>query len=91
MVETYKKYVLVSLLHSGQVKPMPKNTASVVQRHLKTLCPQYQEFANAFSTNSTDEVHKVATQHAETFTKVPSRPGNMVLESLLTCQFVSGQ
>jgi len=69
MVEAYKKYVLVSLLYSGQLKPVPKNTASIVQRHLKNLCPHYQDFANAFSTNSTDEVHKIATQHAELFTK----------------------
>jgi COP9 signalosome complex subunit 3 len=69
MVESYKKYVLVSLLYQGSLKPVPKYTSSVVQRHLKGLCPQYQDFANAYATNSTDEVHKVATQHAEVFTK----------------------
>ena len=89
MVEAYKKYVLVSLLVHGRVGHPPKYTSSIVQRHLKSLCPQYQEFINAFSTStlfcptthpppiltnrtildSTDEVHKVAEQHAEAFTK----------------------
>jgi len=69
MVECYKKYVLVSLLHYGQVLQVPKYTSSIVQRHLKSTCPQYQEFANAYSTNSTDEVHKVAGEHMESFKK----------------------
>ncbi len=70
MAECYKKYVLVSLLHLGAVKPAPKYTSSIVQRNLKGLCPQYQDFANAYASNNTDELHKVATQHAEVFTKV---------------------
>jgi len=71
MVEAYKKYVLVSLLHHGQLKPVPKHTPSIVQKHLKSLCQSYQDFANAYSTNNTDELHKVATQNAEVFNKVP--------------------
>lgn len=91
MVECYKKYVLISLLHYGQVirifgrffprscfshhaakqvQQVPKYTSSIVQRHLKGTCPQYQEFANAYSTNSTDEVHKVAGEHHDAFQKV---------------------
>jgi len=69
MVESYKKYVLVSLLQYGQLNPVPKYTSSIVQRHLKSTCPQYQEFANAFATGSLDEVQKVATEHTEVFTK----------------------
>jgi len=69
MIECYKKYVLVSLITHGQLQSIPKYTSSVVQRNLKATCPQYTEFVNAYSTNSTDEVHKVAAQHAEAFTK----------------------
>ncbi|KAL6042068.1 COP9 signalosome complex subunit 3 [Balamuthia mandrillaris] len=69
MVECYKKFVLVSLLLHGTLAPVPKYTPSVVQRYLKSACPQYQELINAFATRSTDEVHKVATQHAEAFQK----------------------
>jgi len=68
-VECYKKYLLVCLLYNGQVQAVPKYTSSIVQRHLKSTCPQYQEFVNAYGTNSTDEVHKVAQEHSEAFQK----------------------
>lgn len=79
MAECYKKYVLVSLLHQGAVKPAPKYTSSIVQRNLKGLCPQYQDFANAYASNNTDELHKVATQHAEVFTKVSRPPPGAIM------------
>ena len=41
-----------------------------MQRHSKTSFPQYNEFATAYSTFSTDEVHKVAQAHVEQFQKV---------------------
>jgi len=69
MVESFKKFVLLSLLVHGRVMPLPKYASGVIQRHSKTSFPQYQEFANAFSTTSTDEVHKVAQQHLDAFTK----------------------
>ena len=49
---------------------LPRYTSSVMQRHSKTSFPHYNEFANAYSTFSTDEVHKVAQAHVETFQKV---------------------
>jgi len=60
---------LIGCLASQQVKAVPKYTSTVVQRHLKGACPQYQEFINAYSTNSANEVHKVAEQHADAFHK----------------------
>jgi len=64
-----KKYVLVSLIVSGQVSPVPKFTSTVVQRSLKNTCGPYQEFATAYSTHSTDDVHKCAVTHSEQFQK----------------------
>jgi len=69
MVESYKKFVLVSLILYGQVQPFPKYTSSVVQRHIKTTCLQYQELANAYSTFNSDELHKLADSHWEFFRK----------------------
>jgi len=69
MVEGYKKYILVSLLVHGQVNPVPKFTSSVAQRHLKSCCAPYLEFANAYSNHSTEELHKVASGNSELFTK----------------------
>jgi len=69
MVEAYKKYVLLSLICFGKVSSLPRHTSSVLQRHHKTSFPQYTDFVNAYSTNSTEEVHKVAGQHADVFQK----------------------
>jgi len=69
MVEAYKKYVLVSLLVYGQVPPIPKYTSTIVQRHLKTSCHQYSEFAAAFSTHSHDELDKSSRTNRDAFYK----------------------
>jgi COP9 signalosome complex subunit 3 len=69
MVEAFKKYILVSLILTGQVAPLPKYVSSVVHRHIKNVCPQYQEFAGSFSTHNSDEVHKCAAVHADLFRK----------------------
>jgi len=69
MVEAYKKLILVSLIANGQVAAIPKYTSTVVHRHIKNACPQYQELANAFATHNTDEVHKCAAAYAEVFQK----------------------
>jgi COP9 signalosome complex subunit 3 len=69
IVEAYKKLILVSLLAYGRAPSLPRYTSSVIQRHQKTSFPQYQEFANAYSTFNTDELHKVAETNAELFQK----------------------
>jgi len=69
MVEAYKKFVLISLLVHGKLPSLPRYTSSVIQRHHKTAFAQYHEFATAFATHSTDDLHKVAEQHVETFQK----------------------
>jgi len=69
MVEAYKKYILISLILNGQVAPLPKYVSSVVHRHIKNVCPQYQEFSTSFSTYNSDEVHKCASTHLELFRK----------------------
>jgi len=69
MVEGYKKYILLSLLEYGKVQNLPRYTSSVVQRYHKNSFPQYQEFATAFTTQSTDDLHKCAEVHADIFRK----------------------
>jgi COP9 signalosome complex subunit 3 len=69
MSESLKKFILLSLLVHGRILTIPKYSSSLLLRHFKTSLPQYQEFANAYSTTSTDELHKVAQQYVEVFTK----------------------
>jgi len=69
MVEAYKKYILLSLLVHGRVISLPRYTSSVVQRHHKAAFPQYHEFATAYSTYNTEDLHKCAETHADLFQK----------------------
>eukprot|EP01118_Nematostelium_gracile_P013102 TRINITY_DN48_c0_g1_i2.p1 TRINITY_DN48_c0_g1~~TRINITY_DN48_c0_g1_i2.p1 ORF type:complete len:432 (+),score=110.17 TRINITY_DN48_c0_g1_i2:69-1364(+) len=69
MVEAYKKYVLLSLLVHGKLLTLPRYTSNVVNRYQKNSFPHYQEFATAFSGHNTDELHKVAQTHIDTFKK----------------------
>jgi len=75
MIEAYKKYVLVSLCHKGEVGNLPRYTNSSLVRLFKQLCPGYEEFVNSFSTRSVEDLHKVAENHGEHFIK----DGNMGL------------
>ncbi|KAL0480236.1 TSC13 [Acrasis kona] len=59
MVEVYKKYMLVSLLVHGKHTGLPKHAMNIVQKHMKTLCSQYYEFATVFGSGNIDNVDKV--------------------------------
>eukprot|EP01117_Protostelium_nocturnum_P008454 TRINITY_DN3024_c0_g1_i1.p1 TRINITY_DN3024_c0_g1~~TRINITY_DN3024_c0_g1_i1.p1 ORF type:complete len:432 (-),score=110.57 TRINITY_DN3024_c0_g1_i1:127-1422(-) len=68
MIEAYKKYLLVSLILTGKVGPTPRYVSAPMQRATKNIVG-YTEFVNVFAKHNTDELHKVATTHAELFQK----------------------
>lgn len=70
MVEAYKKYVLASLIHLGEIRPLPKYTSQSVMRLVKQLCTPYEELAAAFSTHSIEDVAKTIESHTEAFIQV---------------------
>lgn len=53
----------------GKVESIPRYAPSAIQRHQKGSFPAYSEFATAYSTHSTDDLHKCAETHAEVFKK----------------------
>uniref|UniRef100_A0A7S0F2X9 COP9 signalosome complex subunit 3 n=1 Tax=Hanusia phi TaxID=3032 RepID=A0A7S0F2X9_9CRYP len=69
LVETYKKYVLVSLIVHGEVQPLPKYSANIVQRLIKSCCSEYNEIANACSANKLDELRNCVEKHKNLLTK----------------------
>jgi COP9 signalosome complex subunit 3 len=69
MVEAYKKYILVSLCHKGEVPTLPRYTHASLVRVFKQMFPAYEEFMNSFATRSVEDLSKVAENHAEQFTK----------------------
>lgn len=69
VVESYKKYVLVALIHIGQVPAFPKYTPSVSQRYLKTCTQDYLELANCFSSRNIGDLQHCVGSHEDSFRK----------------------
>jgi hypothetical protein len=70
MSESFKKYVLVSLILRGTISPLPKYTSQIVMRHIRPRNYQYNELATAYSSNNIQEVSAVITRHLDTFNRV---------------------
>ncbi|XLS62491.1 hypothetical protein HN51_016719 [Arachis hypogaea] len=67
-VEAYKKYILVSLIHHGQLSTsLPKYASSVAQRSLKNFCQPYIELANSYGTEKIAELEAYVQTNTEKF------------------------
>ena len=69
MMESYKKFVLVSLILHGKIPNLPKYTSHVVAKYIRPLCQAYTDLASSFSNNNSDDLRSVVTKHAEVFTR----------------------
>jgi COP9 signalosome complex subunit 3 len=69
MAESYKKYLLVSLLVHGKVPPMSKFASPVMAKHSRGTFGNYQELVNIYGTHNVEDLHKFAQQHYEFFKK----------------------
>jgi len=65
MLESYKKYILVSLILHGKVEPLPKYTSQVVNRLLKPMSPIYHEIATVFGGNKPSSLEMVLNRNRE--------------------------
>eukprot|EP01126_Amoeba_proteus_P026396 TRINITY_DN2613_c0_g2_i1.p1 TRINITY_DN2613_c0_g2~~TRINITY_DN2613_c0_g2_i1.p1 ORF type:complete len:302 (+),score=49.76 TRINITY_DN2613_c0_g2_i1:89-994(+) len=79
MVEAYKKYLLVSLIHLGEVRSLPRYTTPSVTRLCKELCIPYEELCNAFSVRSVQDIEKVVNNHHQVFFRFLFRMETLVL------------
>ena len=71
MIESYKKYILVSLLAFGKVPPLSKQMTTLVNRNvLKAYCSPYNQLVTAYEENSFDEIHRVVTKYRTIFVEV---------------------
>jgi len=66
-VNCFKKYVLVSLIHSGHLPSLPKFTPTKVRAWSEVEAKAYQDLASAYATHNMDRLRKVAEQHGQTF------------------------
>nr|BAG11654.1 COP9 signalosome subunit 3 [Raphanus sativus]BAG11655.1 COP9 signalosome subunit 3 [Raphanus sativus] len=69
-LEAYKKYILVTLIHSGQFSgSLPKCASTAAQRHLKSGCMPYYEVGNRYNDGKISELEAVAVAHSSDFEK----------------------
>lgn len=66
-VEAYKKFVLVSLIQTGQVPAFPKYTPAVVQRNLKSCTQFYIDLANNYSSGKISVLEACVNTNTEKF------------------------
>lgn len=75
MLESYKKYILVSLILDGKINSIPKYSSQVIGRLMKPLSHAYHDLAAAYETSQSDEVRNVMNKYREVY----SRDTNMGL------------
>ncbi|KAK8672479.1 hypothetical protein V6N13_110847 [Hibiscus sabdariffa] len=67
-VEAYKKYILVSLIHHGQLSTsLPKYASTVAQRNLKSFCQPYVELANSYTNGKIADLEAYVQANMEKF------------------------
>lgn len=66
-VEAFKKYILVSLIHNGQVPSFPKYTSATAQRNLKNYTQPYIDLANCYATGKFSELEASIQANVEKF------------------------
>jgi COP9 signalosome complex subunit 3 len=70
MLESYKKYILISLILRGKPITIPKYSSQVIGRFMKPLSQQYHELSNVYINNGTpDAVRAVITKYQEAFVR----------------------
>ncbi|XP_018428131.1 PREDICTED: COP9 signalosome complex subunit 3 isoform X2 [Nanorana parkeri] len=79
MLESYKKYILVSLILLGKVQPLPKYTSQIVGRFIKTfLTLSLQDMASRVQLTGAQEAEKYVLymiEDGEIFASINQRDG----------------
>ncbi|CAM9752892.1 unnamed protein product [Ectocarpus sp. 12 AP-2014] len=75
VIEGYKKMMLVSLIISGEVPPLPKYASNSVTRHLKSHTSDYEALVSCFQAGDVKGLNAAVVAGSEKF----SQDGNMGL------------
>lgn len=67
MLESYKKYILISLILHGKVVPIPKYSSQVISRFMKPLSHAYHDLSSAYNSSNSDEVRNVINKYRDSF------------------------
>ncbi|CAH8314052.1 unnamed protein product [Eruca vesicaria subsp. sativa] len=69
-LEAYKKYILVTLIHSGQFSvSLPKCASTAAKSNFKTLCTTYVEVGNCYNNGMISELEAVVVANSSEFEK----------------------
>lgn len=69
MLESYKKYILVSLILEGKISSIPKYSSQVISRFVKPLSHAYHDLATAYETSHSDELRNVINKYRDVFVR----------------------
>ncbi|UXI16363.1 mitogen-activated protein kinase kinase MKK4 [Sarcoptes scabiei] len=68
-IESYKKYVLISLLLYGKLQPMSKTVVTYLNRSIKPFCVPYNKIVVAYSNDSIDDLQEICLKFFKEFSK----------------------
>lgn len=67
MIESYKKFVLVSIIHLGLVPTLPKLSPPIIERALKPVCQAYLDIVPAYQSGDLVELERIITKYNDVF------------------------
>lgn len=69
MLESYKKYILVSLILHGKQLNVPKYSSQVISRFMKPISQPYHELSIAYTNGSCEEVRNIMFKYSDVFNR----------------------
>ncbi len=67
MIESYKKFILVSLINKGKLPLLPKYTSRIVINQIKPICSMYHELASAFVNYEQEKLISISQKYHDAF------------------------
>lgn len=67
MIESYKKFILISLICKGKLLNLPKYTSRLVINQIKPLCANYHELASAFTNFDSEKLTLLCQKYQSSF------------------------
>ncbi|XP_026823448.1 COP9 signalosome complex subunit 3 [Rhopalosiphum maidis] len=67
MVESYKKFVLVSIIHLGTVPTLPKLSPALIERVLKPVCQAYLDIIPAYQSGDPEELQRTISKYHDVY------------------------
>lgn len=67
MIESYKKFVLVSIIYLGAVPKLPKLSPPVIERVLKPVCQAYLDIIPAYQSGDPMELQRTISKYNDIY------------------------